>query len=417
MIKRVWIDARHLMVNEKLWGLTLLERNLRELEIIGIEEAVVVTLKELQPLRHFQYSLPKKLTVSFKIANSSDVFESLRSELQNTDDLILVLEGNSLNDRRILIKLIKLDFSFGVISPVGNNRGSAAILSKSEVLLFLRNSSQNLTSILSAALKNSKLQKLNLENFEKHIINLRREIDPFLILVQDSKQLEEADRFLSQTVEKGVNDFVAKYIHPPLEFGAVRLLLSSPITPNQITFFWIFLAALTVPLLATGQLLLGLFLAAARNILDGVDGKLARLTLRFSKAGDLLDHATDTLFDGAFYLALGWYFSGGDLNSTAANFTFILFISYCVEKIVPGVFKKIHKVEIYDYKAIDKFIRLVGSRINNNVWILILGTFLGLGKATFFAVSIWMLMTAAWHTLRLIWVTWQFGGKKPALQG
>ena len=417
MIKRVWIDARHLMVNEKLWGLTLLERNLRELEIIGIEEAVVVTLKELQPLRHFQYSLPKKLTVSFKIANSSDVFESLRSELQNTDDLILVLEGNSLNDRRILIKLIKLDFSFGVISPVGNNRGSAAILSKSEVLLFLRNSSQNLTSILSAALKNSKLQNLNLSNFEKHIINLRREIDPFLILVQDSKQLEEADRFLSQTVEKGVNDFVAKYIHSPLEFGAVRLLLSSSITPNQITFFWIFLAALTVPLLATGQLLLGLFLAAARNILDGIDGKLARLTLRFSKAGDLLDHATDTLFDGAFYLALGWYFSGGDLNSTAANFTFILFISYCVEKIVPGVFKKIHKVEIYDYKAIDKFIRLVGSRINNNVWILILGTFLGLGKATFFAVSIWMLMTAAWHTLRLIWVTWKFGVKKPALAG
>ena len=395
------------MVNEKLWGLTLLERNLRELEIIGIEEAVVVTLKELQPLRHFQYSLPKKLTVSFKIANCSDVFESLRSELQNTDDLILVLEGNSFNDRRILKKLIKLDFSFGVISPVGNNRGSAAILSKSEVLLFLRSSSQNLTSILSAALKDSKLQKLNLENFEKHIINLRREIDPFLILVQDSKQLEEADRFLRQTVEKGVNDFVAKYIHPPLEFGAVRFLLSSPITPNQVTFFWIFLAALTVPLLATGQLLLGLFLAAARNILDGVDGKLARLTLRFSKAGDLLDHATDTLFDGAFYLALGWYFSGGDLNSTAANFTFILFVSYCVEKIVPGVFKKIHKVEIYDYKAIDKFIRLVGSRINNNVWILILGTFLGFGKATFFAVSIWMLMTAAWHSLRLIWVTWQ----------
>ncbi|MCZ6595687.1 MAG: CDP-alcohol phosphatidyltransferase family protein, partial [Bacteroidetes bacterium] len=394
MIKRVLIVARHHMVNEKLWGLTLLERNLRELEIIGIEEAVVVTLEELQPLSHFKYSLPKKLTVSFKIANSSDVFESLRSELQNTDDLILVLEGNSLNDRRILIKLIKLDFSFGVISPVGNNRGSAAILSKSEVLLFLRNSSQNLTSILSAALKNSKLQKLNLENFEKHIIDLRREIDPFLILVQDSKQLEEADRFLSQTVEKGVNDFVAKYIHPPLEFGAVRLLLSSPITPNQITFFWIFLAALTVPLLATGQLLLGLFLAAARNILDGIDGKLARLTLRFSKAGDLLDHVTDTLYDGAFYLTLGWYFSGGDLNSTAANFTFILFISYCVEKIVPGVFKKIQKVEIYDYKAIDRFIRLVGSRINNNVWILLLGTLLGLGKATFFAVSIWMLMTA-----------------------
>ncbi|MFQ5754084.1 MAG: CDP-alcohol phosphatidyltransferase family protein, partial [bacterium] len=151
------------------------------------------------------------------------------------------------------------------------------------------------------------------------------------------------------------------------------------------------------------------------GILDGIDGKLARLTLRFSKSGALLDHVTDTVYDGLWCLTLGWYFSQGDLNSIAAQFTFIFFTSYVVERIVPGIFKKLHGYEIYDYEDIDKVMRLIGSRRNNNIWLLMIGIILGVARETYYFISIWMLVTASWHTLRLIWVTWISKVKKPAL--
>ncbi|MFQ5769239.1 MAG: CDP-alcohol phosphatidyltransferase family protein [bacterium] len=403
------------MVNQKLWGLTLLERNLKELTLSGIEEVLVVTREELQPSQHFGFPLPKALHVSYIMANPVDPFASLRTELQKSGHFILVLEGNSLTDRRILKILLNSNATCGVISPTGIKKGGAAVLSDTQTALFAKTSSQNLTAILSQAIQNSKIQNLNLTNFEKHIVNLRREIDPFLLTVENTEQLNEADRFLRLTVHKGVNDFVAKYIHPPLEFGGTHLLLSTTITPNQVTIFWVLLVVTTIPLFATGHLLLGTILAVLYGILDGIDGKLARLTLRFSKSGALLDHVTDTVYDGLWCLTLGWYFSHGDLNSIAARFTFIFFTSYVVERIVPGIFKKLHGYEIYDYEDIDKVMRLIGSRRNNNIWFLMIGIILGVAREAYYMVSIWMLLTASWHTLRLIWVTWISKVKKPAL--
>ena len=76
--------------------------------------------------------------------------------------------------------------------------------------------------------------------------------------------------------------------------------------------------------------------------------------------------------------------------------------SYCVERIVPGIFKKLHGREIYDYAKIDRFMRLIGSRMNNNIWLLLIATTLGWPKEGFYFISLWMLVTASWHTLRLL---------------
>ncbi|MFQ5864334.1 MAG: CDP-alcohol phosphatidyltransferase family protein [bacterium] len=401
------------MVNQRLWGLTLLERNLRELHKLAFKEVVVLTTEEIDPSKHFSHPLPKTLEFSLVIANESDPFESLRSNLQKSNELMLVLEGHALNDRRVLKQLIYANSVIGVISPSGSNKAGAAILSHCEASLFEKNSSGKLTSILLAAIQNSKMANLNLSNFQTYVKPLRREIVPFLLLVEQPEHLKEADQILRQTVHKGVNDFVAKYIHPPLEFGAVRYLADTPVTPNQITIFWMVLAGFTIPLFATGHLLLGIILAALCGVLDGIDGKLARLTLRFSKAGDLLDHASNTVYDATWYLALGWYFSEGDLNSTAARLTLVLFISYCVERIVPGVFEKLHGQEIYDYEKLDKLARLAGSRMNNNVWLLMIGIILGFARQAFYFISLWMLTTASWHIVRLLWVTWKAKAKKP----
>ncbi|MFQ5824651.1 MAG: CDP-alcohol phosphatidyltransferase family protein [bacterium] len=401
------------MSNQRLWGLTLLERNIKELQILGIKEIIMATASESDPRDQFCQPWPSELKIKLNIATDVDPFESLIVALQESKELILVLEGHALNDRRVLKKLVEVPFPCAVISTTGSLKAGAAVLSANDTSLFINSRNKKLTHLFIEAIQDSKIQKLDLTQFDPYIENLRREIHPYLLLIESSKQLKEADQLLRQTVHKGVNDFVAKYIHPPLEFGAARFLTSTPITPNQITLLWIILAGITILLFANGHLYWGIFIAAACGVLDGIDGKLARLTLHFSKAGDLLDHISNTVYDALWYLALGWYFSNGDLNSTAAQFTMILFIAYIVERVVPGIFKKLHGYEIYDYQEIDKVARLIGSRMNNNVWVLMLGIIFGLAQETFYAISLWMLTTASWHTLRLFWVTWKTRIKKP----
>lgn len=401
-VKTAWIDARHPMSNHRLWGLTILERNVRELDRLGFTHVKILCPRDLNPLEHFCHPLPESLGISVAFEESKP-FGSLIEQLV-IQDAVLVLEGHAFNDRRIIEELMTTKSDCAVISPWGSKPSAAAILSARNVSLF-ENTQKKLTSILMEGIQQTQIARLDLSNFRNYIISLRREISPFLLRIENEQQLNEADDLLRKTVQKGVLDFIGKYIHPPLEFGLVKLIIHTPISPNMITIFWLILDGLAVLLFATGHLLPGCILAIISGILDGVDGKLARLTLRFSKTGDLLDHVGNAVFDAFWYLALGWYFSSGDFHSTAATFTAILIIAYTVERIVPAIFLKVHKAEIWDYEKIDIFVRLICSRMNNNIWVLTFGVLFGFPRETFYFISIWMLITAAWHTLRLICVS------------
>ncbi len=402
IVKAAWIDARHPMINRRLWGLTILERNIRELCRLGFMQVTISSPADLNPLGNFCHPLPESMEISVSYEESKP-FETLIGQL-GMKEPVLVLEGHAFNDPRVLKELMAAKADCAVVSPCGSNPAGAAILSAQSTSLF-QNTRKNLTSLLTEGIQGTRIAKLDLSNFRSYIMPLRREIPPFLLRIENEPQLEEADDLLRKTVHKGVNDFVAKYIHPKLEFGVVKLIAHTPISPNAITTLWLVLDGFVVALFATGHLLLGCSLAVISGILDGVDGKLARLTLRFSKIGDRLDHVGNAVFDAFWYLALGWYFSAGDFHSTAAISTAILITAYTVERIVPSVFLKLNNAEIWDYEDIDIFVRLVCSRMNNNLWVLTSGVILGFPRETFYGISIWMLVTAAWHTLRLFHVS------------
>lgn len=393
------------MVNHRLWGLTLLERNIRELQKLGFKEVEIVTTEGIDPVAHFCHAIPEAIKIIVAVIKGDSGVEHLDAYLQKEADPVLALEGHALNDRRLLTKLRDAHSDCMLVAEEGSNPAAAARLSHYSVSKCTSTATANLTGFLRELLKQGCIKPMDLTKFDPYIDNLRREIPPFLSAIENDAQLQEADRLLRQTVHKGVLEFVAKYIHPPLEFGGVKLIAHTKITPNQITVFWLLLAALTIPLFLQGHLLLGLILAAASGVLDGVDGKLARLTLRYSKVGDMLDHIGGTLYDAIWYLALGWYFSQGDPHSTAAQFTYVLVVSYMFHRVVPGLFRKLHQHEIYDYGKIDIFMRLIGSRMNNNIWLLLVGVILGFPQESYYAVCLWMLLTAGWYIVRFLGVT------------
>jgi phosphatidylglycerophosphate synthase len=99
------------------------------------------------------------------------------------------------------------------------------------------------------------------------------------------------------------------YITPPVDFLQipfrmastllVRLIAPTPITPNQVTLLRGVVVMIGLALMARGQaggFTLGAVLFYVFEVLDHVDGDLARYTSRKSRLGPLLEQFQDTIF-------------------------------------------------------------------------------------------------------------------------
>jgi phosphatidylglycerophosphate synthase len=97
------------------------------------------------------------------------------------------------------------------------------------------------------------------------------------------------------------------WIHPASR-ALVTRLMSTPVTPNQISLISILAAAVAcasfVWLPTIPGALLGLAWLFAWHVLDGADGDLARRTGRASASGELIDGVCDHVSQGLIYIAL-----------------------------------------------------------------------------------------------------------------
>ena len=98
---------------------------------------------------------------------------------------------------------------------------------------------------------------------------------------------------------------VSRYIYRPISQRAAVLLIRTPITPTQITWFS---GSLTVGggvAFGFGAYILGAILILLGVITDCIDGDLARMTHRTSRVGAFLDSVLDRWTDAALIAGLG----------------------------------------------------------------------------------------------------------------
>jgi phosphatidylglycerophosphate synthase len=90
----------------------------------------------------------------------------------------------------------------------------------------------------------------------------------------------------------------------------VRMLYSTPITPNQITVFSFFVGLLSVGFYVSGRsdsLLWGALFLYGKVLLDNIDGNLARIRGTSSRLGRFLDSLTDFLVTVMVYIGISFY--------------------------------------------------------------------------------------------------------------
>ena len=93
----------------------------------------------------------------------------------------------------------------------------------------------------------------------------------------------------------------------PVSIPLARLLSKfKKIHPNHITLLTIPFAFAAAYMFIKGELIYGALFYWFNFVLDGTDGKVARLTGKTSKFGEKLDYYTDTVNNLAMYFGLWW---------------------------------------------------------------------------------------------------------------
>jgi phosphatidylglycerophosphate synthase len=119
-----------------------------------------------------------------------------------------------------------------------------------------------------------------------------------------------AHRMLYQILIKPQDNAITRYLYRPVSFPLTRLLVWTPITPNQVSYAVAALVALGCWLTAGAShagVLAGTAVILAASYLDCCDGEIARVKLLSSRWGAWLDTIVDELTSLGYLGALGWH--------------------------------------------------------------------------------------------------------------
>jgi hypothetical protein len=88
-------------------------------------------------------------------------------------------------------------------------------------------------------------------------------------------------------------------------------------------------------LLVTGHLGWGLALALVVGVLDGLDGKRARIKIETTKSGKI-EHWFDALFEMSWWIALAWHFQVSGQLPGAFGYLLLLIVAEGVDGLAKG---------------------------------------------------------------------------------
>ncbi len=99
---------------------------------------------------------------------------------------------------------------------------------------------------------------------------------------------------------------LTRYVYRPLSVPVASRLARTSVTPVQVTLVSAVFALGGAVAVGFRQYLLGVLLTLVGAITDCVDGDLARVTGKTSRAGAYLDSVLDRWTDAALIVGLGW---------------------------------------------------------------------------------------------------------------
>ena len=363
-----------------------------EVDFLPIEEGASPWLKEQLQGRFLllggNYVLDERLIERLKeVKELTLCYDSRRKD--DTDTLVSVEDGR--------VKVI----GENLVDSDGTCAGVAVctdeILPTIEDCLNRRyhTCSQWLTQIVN----HHKVSSLDISKIASYTADVRRKLDLFWFRVNDENDTERCRDMLLERSQKRTLDVLAWNFNRPIENWIVRHIAHLPITPNQVSIITSLVAYGITFMFFKGYLLPASLLTFLVNVLDGVDGKLARVKGIITKLGHL-EHSFDLLYEQSWYIAFAWalFSRMGTILPLAMGFAMVLFDSF--SRHCSMQFKEVMGVPLADYAPFDRRFRRFDGRRNIYTIYILGGTILGFPLFALFAMTLHALVTAFVYAIR-----------------
>ena len=415
-------DDEGLLALRPLCGIPLVRRHLYVLRNLGWRQALILTDPGQRVQLEAAVDDPRKLGahVSYLEVDSREGVPL--SELAALEEDLLLIEAHYLVEERILSALAKrggpalacdssppwseglfLTLRQGQVAAVGAGDGlyAGALFLPREALIRLTRERLPLAEMprlrwLTAELE---LAALDVDQLDPYVAEVRRQARPFWCRVASQEEAERCRDALLGEAQKRTLDVVAWHINRPLENRITHWMADWPITPNQMSGFVSLIAFTATALFLAGWLLPASLLTLVVNVLDGVDGKLARVKGLTTKLG-YLEHSFDQLYEQSWYIAFTWavFLRRGGLWPLALGFWALLFDSFA--RHVSMQFRQVMGVSLADYAPFDRLFRRFDGRRNIYTYYILLAIFLDRPFYALVAMALHATVTGAVYVVR-----------------
>jgi phosphatidylglycerophosphate synthase len=245
--------------------------------------------------------------------------------------------------------------------------------------------------------------RLDLRSLDPYSRELRRRLPPYWMRVSGPNDRPAVTRLLVEASGKGHQDLPAMVLNAPLEKALMRRLANTRVTPNQLTAICNLLAYAVAALLATGQLLAGAVGALVVGVVDGLDGRQARVQLRTTPLGRL-EHLLDKIYEVLWIVALAYSLSDRFADRSQVTRLMVWIAAYLLDTAAYDLVKWRTGATLDEASPVDAVIRMVAGRRNVYACMLLAGVLAGSPGAAFRAMVGWAVVTAAVHWVRAIMV-------------
>ncbi len=231
---------------------------------------------------------------------------------------------------------------------------------------------------------------------------LRKRATPYVLLISDEQRVQIEEQVFAGSY-KGVTDFVTKHVIPRAVLWLTRVAAAVGMRPNHVTTVGLILTILATWLFHEGHFGAGLVCAWSMSVLDSVDGKLARVTLDWSKFGDFYDHSIDLIHPPFWYWA--WMVGVGAAFASHPYATLAIWAimaGYVAQRVLEIAFMLMFRIEIHIWRPVDSWFRLITARRNPNLAILTVATLVGRPLEGILLVAFWTVVSLVVHAFQIL---------------
>src|SRR5438034_3081379 len=393
----------------ELCGVNLLERLLRILQRLRFRRAIVFSsTPEIIGAELAKRSWAREQITAQLVPTAAKLVTAHRILEQGLTARFLIVPANIYCDGRLLAALSARNSPTVLVDSnppqsvqhlIQNPSGPALVTR--DFLLTCSDSSPVIEE-LKQRIDAREIDTVDAAKVDDYIVSMRRHVRPFCFPAPAEQNRRLAERIILDSAQNGTLDLPA-YFHAPIETGIISLLCKTRITPNQITIAGFIIGCSATAAFALGRVGLGILAALIFGIVDGLDGKQARIKIEMTERGKW-EHHLDYLIENSWWATIAFHLWRSGQFPDVFHFLAFLIGSHLLDEFAKRRAKMAKGRLLDDITPFDRAFRLIAARRNVYVWMLACGFLLGVLPQTYAVICGWAAFSAAVHLVRAIWI-------------